>query len=914
MSEEPDPMLALFRAELAEQLAALGRGLSELGRAPADPAPLDGLAEAAHALRGAARLVGLDGAAGLAGGLEGVFTAARAGRVLTPEDVELCRRTADTLAGLGETDPTAWAAERGADIAALTQALAGVGANREGEAPAEPASGARREPHPPDEPAPAGFVPLADPAMLELFREEVRVHAATLNAGLLGLEREPPNPQRVEPLMRAAHSLKGAARIVGLDPAVELAHDLEDALVAAGAGRIRVSPAEVDVFLRAADLLSALAEEDLASWAATRQEEAARLRAAVGAIARGEAAPADEPGSSAPVPPSAPAAPHPRPLPPPGGGAQERAVAPRAAAPAEPADGVVRVTAQSLSRLMSLAGESLVQARWLQPFANALLRLKKHQDHLTAQLDALAQALATGQPGEALARAVEEARGQAARCRQVLAERIGEFDDHAGAAEDLNTRLYREVIVSRMRPFADGAGGFPRLVRDTARRLGKQARLELLGPDTEVDRDVLEKLEAPLTHLLRNAVDHGLETPEDRLAAGKPAEGVVRLEARHRAGMLAVTVSDDGAGIDVERIRTRVVERRHATEEMAARMSEGELLDFLFLPGFSTAARVTEVSGRGVGLDVVQDAVRRAGGSVQVSTRPGRGTMFQLLLPLTLSVLRAVLVDIAGEPYAFPHNRIDRLLRVPRGAVRALENRQFVSVDGRNVGLVLAAQLLDLPAGPPGGDDLPVLLLSDATGSYGLIVEAFRGEQDLVVRPLDARLGDVPNVSAAAVLDDGSPVLIADVEGLIRAMEPFIQGGTLRRCDPEAGAAAPRKRVLVVDDSITVREVQRQILRAHGYEVEVAVDGQDGWNKLRSGGFDLVISDVDMPRLTGLEFVKRIRDDDGLRDLPVIIVSYKDRDEDRLRGLEAGANHYLTKTSFHDHTFLDAVAGLIGGP
>jgi len=233
-------------------------------------------------------------------------------------------------------------------------------------------------------------------------------------------------------------------------------------------------------------------------------------------------------------------------------------------------------------------------------------------------------------------------------------------------------------------------------------------------------------------------------------------------------------------------------------------------------------------------------------------------------------------------------------------------------VDGRSVGLVLAAQLLDLPATPPVGEELSVLLFSDATGSYGLIVEAFRGEQDLVVRPLHPRLGKVPNVSAAALLDDGSPVLIADVEDLIRSMDQFIQSGTLRRFDREAARPAERKRVLVVDDSITVREVQRQILRQHGYEVEVAVDGQDGWNKVRAERFDLVISDVDMPRMTGLEFVRKIRDDYALRELPVVIVSYKDRDEDRLRGLEAGANHYLTKSSFHDHTFLDAVAGLIG--
>jgi two-component system sensor histidine kinase and response regulator WspE len=341
-------------------------------------------------------------------------------------------------------------------------------------------------------------------------------------------------------------------------------------------------------------------------------------------------------------------------------------------------------------------------------------------------------------------------------------------------------------------------------------------------------------------------------------------------------------------------------------------MSEPELLEFLFLPGFSTASALTEYSGRGVGLDVVQTMVRKVGGSVRITTQLGKGTCFHLQVPITLSVLRAVLVDIAGEAYAFPHNRIDRLLRVPLAEVRSLEQRQFITVDGQNVGLVLAAQLLDLPSAAASSGELPVLLLSDQTGQYGLIVESFRGEQDLVVRPLDPRLGRVPNINAAAILDNGSPVLIADVEDLIRSMDQFIQGNTLRRTGREEQAAGPRKRILVVEDSITVREVERQLLRNQGYDVAVAVDGKEGWNLVRSEHFDLVITDIDMPRMNGLELVSAIRADQSLKTIPVVIISYKEREEDRLRGLEVGANYYLTKSSFHDNTFLQAVTDLIG--
>ncbi|MBX7103881.1 MAG: response regulator [Gemmataceae bacterium] len=880
---EPDPMLELFRSELTQQLAVLREAYAVLADAPTNAKALAEAGQALHTIRGASRICHLDAPARLAIVLDAELAAARAGT--TSLTAQRCN---DSLAAVATLEPLAalqaeeWNDEIHQAIVAASQSLAGE-SEVTAVAPAE------------ESPTPICVVAV-DHSLVELFREEVRSHAAGLNGGLLQLEREPTNPQRIEPLMRAAHSLKGAARIVGLDPAVKLAHEMEDAFVAAQAGRIRLTSTDIDLLLQGADVLAALADEDLSEWQRKRLAEVTQLSGAISGLARGESVAALPP---TPVPVVEPVI-----------------VEPVAEAPAgsiaESAEAVVRVTAQSLNRLMSLAGESLVQARWLQPFTSSLLRLKKHQDTLTVQLDQLAQRVATGPASDLLESPLADARQQLNRCRQILGERIGEFENHAGAAEDLNSRLYREVIVSRMRPFSDGAGGFPRLVRDTARRLGKQARLDIHGLATEVDRDILDKLEAPLTHLLRNAVDHGLESTERRAATGKPAEGVIRINVRHRAGMLAIDVGDDGGGIDIEVIRRKIADRKLATADMAARMNEAELLEFLFLPGFSTAAAVTETSGRGVGLDVVQDTLRKIGGSVNVTTRPGAGTTFHLSLPITLSVVRAVLVEIAGEPYAFPHNRINRLLRVARSDVHSIEHRQFVSVDGQHVGLVLASQLLDLPAGRAAEDHLPVVLLSDASGQYGLIVDTFRGEQDLVVRPLDPRLGKVPNLSAAAILDDGSPVLIADVEDMIRSMDQFIQSGTLQRCDQRSTGPAAKKRILVVDDSITVREVQRQILRTHGYEVEVAVDGQDGWNKVRASSFDLVVSDIDMPRMGGLEFVRRIREDGQLKQVPVIIVSYKDRPEDKIRGLEVGANAYLTKSSFHDHTFLEAVTSLVG--
>ncbi len=764
-------------------------------------------------------------------------------------------------------------------------------------------------------------------SLIELFREEIRTNVQALNDGLVELERDPTNGQLIEPLMRAAHSIKGAARVVNVDPAVKLAHVAEECLVAAQNGRIELSSDDIDVLLRAADTLGGIGESagpGMSQWLAEQGGELEQLKKELEGISQktsheapdekpvdadsGAAAGMEEPSSGEPPSPPPAAAPP-----------AEASLSKSPSQPDQPTreapQQVVRVTAQSLTRLMGLAGESLVEARWLQPFSKSLLELKRRQTLLDDTLQELQQLLSADGENDDRAPLVTDARGQLAQCRQMLSERISEFENRARNADDLNSRLYHEVIASRMRPFRDGVQGFPRMIRDLARQLGKKVAFQLHGETVDVDRDILEKLEAPLNHILRNSLDHGLETPTQRAEAGKPETCRLRIEARHNAGMLVITVTDDGRGIDLETIRERIIARNLADERMAREFGDSELLDFLFLPGFSTAEDVTEVSGRGVGLDVVHGMVHSVGGSIRVQTDPGRGTSFHLELPITLSVIRAVLVEIAGEPYAFPHNRIDRLIRLPKEKLHSLENRQHFEMDGSNVGIVLARQVFELESGQPEGDNLFVILFGSHAHQYGLVVDEFCGERDLVVRPLNPRLGKVPNINAAAILDDGSPVLIVDPDDLRRSIEKILHGGRLQRADEHAVGTLDEtraQRILVVDDSITVREVQRQLLANQGYEVEVAVDGAEGWNTLRQGVFDLVITDIDMPRLNGIELVCMIKQDPRTQSTPVIIVSYKDREEDRLRGLEAGADYYLTKSSFHDETLLGAVQDLIG--
>ena len=365
-------------------------------------------------------------------------------------------------------------------------------------------------------------------------------------------------------------------------------------------------------------------------------------------------------------------------------------------------------------------------------------------------------------------------------------------------------RLYHEVLDCRMRPFADGIQGFQRMVRDVARSLGKTMRLEVKGESTAVDREILERLKAPLDHLLRNSLDHGIETPAERQGSGKPAEGLLQLEACHSAGMLLVTVADDGRGIDSEALRRAVVQKKLTTLETAQKMTEAELLEFLFLPGFTLKESVSEISGRGVGLDVVQTMVKEVGGRVRVSTRKGHGIKFQVELPLTLSVVRTLLVEIAGEPYAFPLARIDRALKLPRERIESLQGRQHFVLEEERIGLVAAHQVLDLEESPPSAAAASIIVLGDKAARYGLLIDRFLGERELVVRTLDPRLGKVKNISSAALMPDGSPALIIDVDDLKRSIEVLVSSQRLSRVASDAGTEAVKKRkhVLVVDDSL----------------------------------------------------------------------------------------------------------------
>ena len=760
---------------------------------------------------------------------------------------------------------------------------------------------------------------MRDASLLELFSLEAEAQTQVLSAGLLALERNPTQADQLEACMRAAHSLKGAARIVGVDAGVSVAHVMEDCLVSAQEGRLRLHPEHIDALLQGTDLLMRIATPgsenvgpaDIDAYVTHLNE----LLDPSAIVTPRFAPPAFDVSQLLLAPTSVVAAPLIEPEPPMQPEPAEPEPARRPQRLTESGERVLRVTAERLNSLLDLSSKSLVETQRLKPYLMALHRLKRIQSTSLRALDTLSEQLKAAGFSHDVEEALTEARRSLAESQHLLSEQTAELDEFGWQTGQRAQLLYDTALACRMRPFADVLVGQERMVRDLGRALGKQIRLEIEGEKTQVDRDVLEKLEAPLTHLLRNAVDHGIESPEQRLLAGKSAEGTIRLRVSHQAGLLALELSDDGAGVDLTRLRRTIVERQLSTAETVAQLSEEELLTFLFLPGFSLRDTVTEVSGRGVGLDAVQHMVRLLRGAIVLEQTSGQGSCFQLEVPLTLSVVRSLVVEVADEAYAFPLAHIERMRDLLPDDIVQVEGRQHFWHEGRHVGLVAASQLLQRPPSQSDDETLKVVVIRERDAVYGVAVERFIGERTLVVLPLDPRLGKVQDISAGALLDDGSPVLIVDVEDMLRSVDKLLNTGRLERIDRRNRHTAEltRKRILVVDDSLTVRELQRKLLINRGYEVAVAVDGMDGWNALRAEHFDLLITDIDMPRMDGIELVTLLRRDNRLQSMPVMVVSYKDREEDRRRGLDAGADYYLAKASFHDDALLDAVVELIGG-
>ncbi len=790
-------------------------------------------------------------------------------------------------------------------------------------------------------------------SMTNLFLMEAEEQSQTLSDGLLKLDKNPNDMSDIPALMRAAHSLKGGARIVQSDRIVEFAHAMEDFFVAVSKNELTINSTHIDRLLAGVDIIAEMStcgEDGFKAFTESHEKQfvdmTAEFRNFISNPEVTETAKPKPEKKSKPKPEKETATEEIVIQPDPDSANFEGEIFPDSSAEkieteSEPIpeketatednftssesigvvrkfssskDGLVKVAAPRMEKILGLAGETFIHTKKVRSVEETFHLIRSDFSLFSDMLEKLIGYIPEHHMTEDLLYSCSMIKEDYDKLFRRLSAFASNISDFGLEMEGFSEKLYDEVVSCKIMPFEDLSKVFSRMVRDVSRKLGKKVNLKIIGEKTGLDRDILEKLEAPLVHLLRNAIDHGLETPDSRKKAGKSEAGTIVISAHHWAGMFNITMTDDGRGIDIENLRKIIVNRGLVNSNMAKDMPDSEVLDFLFLPGFSTKTTVSELSGRGVGLDVVMNMIQEVKGEISIDTKLGEYTAFKMRLPVSLSVVSSLIVDIGDEFYAFPANRIDHLLYVPIDELKTLENHQFVEYNGENIGVVAGRDIFGYP--PKGAENnmIPLLIVSDRYNCYAMAVDHFIGEEKIAVRPLDKRLGKLTCINSVAVLDDGSTVLTVDIDDVVRSIDNRIKHNMLHNFtrSETSGSAESSLRILVVDDSITVRELEKHILESHNYSVDTAVNGVDGWNAVRTVSYDLIITDIDMPRMNGFELVTKIKSDVRLADIPVIIVSYKDRQEDRLKGMECGANYYLTKSSFHDNTLIDAVQKLTG--
>ncbi len=738
--------------------------------------------------------------------------------------------------------------------------------------------------------------------LLNTLAEELEEQTAMLNDELLSLEQDVEDQTRLRAVFRIAHTLKGAARAAGVTAIEELCHDLEALLAEARDGRVRLDAQHFALLFETADALAAAAGElregrtpssDFDSFLDLQR----RLRAMRTSSAFANRGPRPD------LPPRGRDASRPT--------HQATRTPPRGpeiarAGRDEPRH--LRVHADKLDALLATAGQLLISTGRAESHAERTEDLANHASRLQAEW----------RRSWKRARGLLESAGTPARDLTSLDTIGSRIDDIAAGTLHLSrnarsdgARLWRvasdiseRVRGLRMRPFADAVEALPRLVRDLAASTGKEVRLLVEGENIEADRAVLEGVREAIVQLVRNAVDHGLELPEHRSSAGKPALGTVHVRAELQGDGLRVTVADDGAGLNVTAVRGQLQRRGIPLPE-----SDAATAALLFEGGVSTRQVPTEISGRGVGLDVVRSAVQRIRGSVDVQWREGVGSTFVIEAPLTLATLRVLLVRSGRHLLGVPTSSVDRLLHVRMEEIRHVQGRPVLEMDGRTMPLASIAALL----GPPlsdeeSGSSVHVAVLRAGTRRIAVSADELVSEQEIMLRPLE-RIGAprIEKLVGAALLATGQVALVVSVGALLRAADAGLAGPA--RATP--AVAAVRRTILVVDDSITTRIMEESVLKSAGYDVVTAVDGVEAWNLLQERGADLVVADVEMPRMDGFALCEAMRASRSFRDIPIVLVTTLETADHRQRGLDAGADAYIVKSSFDQEALIETIEQLL---
>jgi two-component system, chemotaxis family, sensor kinase CheA len=759
--------------------------------------------------------------------------------------------------------------------------------------------------------------------VIEAFKTEQAEHVQKITQGLLLLEKNVRGKRRqalLDDIFREAHSLKGGARAVGMPTVEALGHAVEEILHKAKDGRLTFVPELFDLLYQALDAVSAITGQVEAGEATPSSAVLSLL------VCLEEATRAADSGHEAPEVPinESPVATDTEdgPL---------QAAAPPAIAGAIPlTTDTIRVSIEKLDWLMAQFSELLgakIRAeqrlseayqlqralddwnkKWialpaLYTVADTNGRNALDTPHLTAPDASLRESISALEP---VARGQEQLRTVTRQAKSLYRD-LGNDTLRLSLILD---ELQEEIKRLRMLPLATVTAGFSRMVRDLARRQDKEIDLVISGEETELDKRVLEQIKDPLIHLLRNAVDHGLETRSERRRAGKPVEGLISLSANQQGSNIVIHVQDDGQGLNLARIRQAAVRRAMLTEAEAEQLSDEEAANFIFRFGLSTSTIITDISGRGVGLDVVRQNVEKLHGTLQVTSEAAQGTTFTLTLPLTLASSRGLLVRAGGQTFFLPHATVERMFLVQPNEITYMAGKPTIIYRDKSVVLAWLEDLLHLPSVSNNGK-LTVVIIAVAEKRLGVVVDELEGEQEIVVKNLGKQLARVAGIAGATISGSGQVILVLHPADLIKLAAKF-QGRTAVTPPQHNQEQMQRKNILVVDDSLTTRILEKNILEAAGYQVQSATDGEEALGLIAGHLPDLVVCDVAMPRLDGLALTRQLKKDNRYRNIPVILVTSLGSPADKARGIEVGADAYIVKSSFDQTNLLETIEQLIG--
>ena len=717
-----------------------------------------------------------------------------------------------------------------------------------------------------------------------IFKVEAEEHARAISAGMVELEKNlKPEAlkQVIESIYREAHTLKGAARVVNLRDIESICQPLESVFSALKRQEIALSPQLCGLFHKTADTIAQL----VASAGAARTEKDLsgdrELINLLVSVSQGKAV-NDNLVKLVTT--------------------REPLYAQRDAVPLPSTINSVRIPVSRLDPLLVAAEE--------------MLQIKMAVSQRIDELGEIRQTL----------NLLKEESVKSQENRETFLNKLQNQINAVLAAFKRDKRVFDRMVDDQletmkqvlMLPVASLVEGFPKFVRDLSNDQGKEVELIVHGAEIEIDKRILEELKDPFMHIIRNCIDHGIKKPTERARLNKPARGTITITFTPKEGrQVEILITDDGAGIDAQQVRASAVKSGVITEAQAHELSFKDTLALIFQSGVSTSPIITEISGRGLGLAIVRDKIDRLGGVISLETSPGAGTAFRFLLPLSLSTFRGVAAKVDEQLFVFPTAGVKRVMRVKNEEIRTVENRETILVDGQVLSAVRLGKVLQIPprknAGASGKPKTmgytPVMILSSEDKDIAFIVEEVLEEQQFLVKSLGRQLNSVRNIAGAAVLGTGRIVPVINIQDLMRSAVLVVETGSVV---PAVKAnVLKNEKILVAEDSITSRTLLKNILEAAGYQVVTAVDGADAFAHVRTGEFDLVVSDVDMPRMNGFELTAGIRADKKLSELPVVLVTALESREDRERGIDAGANAYIVKSSFDQSNLLEAIKKLI---